>query len=167
MHVVPLISRSLDEMSLAESVLGRDDPLVRALDRQMVAVAQLFASFAVLAVSGVGVIAGGRDAFLVAVASAVVTLGFGCRAALRAWDRRERVWDVIISGRGDVPLAVVERERGRLLDPRRRERLARCYESIGDEPSASGRVSCRACVIVTLRRGEGSSRVGADRRTAS
>ncbi len=39
----------------------------------------------------------------------------------------------------------------RLLDPERREKLARSYESIGEEPSASGRVECRACVIVSPR----------------
>jgi hypothetical protein len=82
------------------------------------------------------------------IASAVATIGFGCRGALRALDRRERVWDLIVSGRGDVPLAVVKRERGQLLDPCRRETLAHGYESLGDEPSASGRAACRASVIV-------------------
>lgn len=150
MHVAPLISRSLDEVSLAESLLGREHALVRALGRQAVALAQLLEVIALLAVSAVGVAAGGRGALPVAVASALATVGFGCRAALRALDRRERVRDVIISGRGDHPLAVVERERKRLLDPRRRETLAHSYESIGDEPNASGRVPCRACVIVNL-----------------
>lgn len=150
MHVASPISRSLDEISLAESLLGRDDALVRALDRQAIAVARLFAAIAVLVVSVIGVIAGDRDALPVAVASALATIGFGCRAALRLLDRRECVLDLIIGGRGDLPLAVVERERRRLLDPRRRETLAHSYESIGDEPSASGRVPCRACVIVTL-----------------
>ena len=44
MHIVPPISRSLDELLLAEGILGRDDPLVAALDRQVVAVAQLYAA---------------------------------------------------------------------------------------------------------------------------
>jgi hypothetical protein len=69
------------------------------------------------------------------IASAVATVGFGCRGALRALDRRERVCDLIISGRGDVPLAVAKRERGRLLDPCRRETLAHCYESLGEWPA--------------------------------
>lgn len=150
MHVASPISRSLDEISLAESLLGREHALVRALDRQAVALAQLLAVIALLAVSAVGVAAGGRGALPVVVASALATIGFGCRAALRALDRRERVRDVIISGRGDLPLVVVERERRRLLDLRRRKTLAHSYESIGDEPSASGRVPCRACVIVSL-----------------
>jgi hypothetical protein len=149
-HVAPLISRSLDEVSLAESLLGREHALVRALDRQAVALAQLLAVIALLAACGVAVAAGGRGALPVVIASAFATIGFGCRAALRALDRRERVRDVIIGGRGDLPLAVVERERRRLLDPRRREMLAHSYESIGDEPNASGRVPCRACVIVNL-----------------
>lgn len=148
MHVAPLISRSLDEISLAESLLGRDDALVEALDRQAVAMVQLSAVIAVLVVSVVGVVADERGALPLLIASAVVAIGFGCRTAMRTFDRRERVWDLIISGRGDVPLAVVQRERGRLLDPCRRETLAHSYESLGDEPSASGRVPCRASVIV-------------------
>ena len=84
------------------------------------------------------------------VASALATIAFGLRAALRVLDRRDCVWDLIIRGRGDVPLSAVRRELRRLLDPRRRQSLARCYEAIGDEPSASGKVPCRACVIVTV-----------------
>ena len=150
MHVAPLITRSPDEISLAESLLGRDDPLVWALDRQAIALKQLYAVTALLTMSVVDVAASGRGALPVVVASALATMGFGWRAALRLLDRRDCVWDLIIAGRGDVPLAIVQRELRRLLDPRRRESLARSYESIGDEPGASGRVPCRACVIVTL-----------------
>jgi hypothetical protein len=83
------------------------------------------------------------------IASAAVVVGFGCRAAARASDRRARACDLLIAGRGDVGLVVVDRERRRLLDPRRRETLARSYETPGDEPRASGTVPCRASVIVT------------------
>jgi hypothetical protein len=110
-HVASPISRSLDEIFLAESLLGRDHALVRALDRHTTALAQLFAVIALLTVSVVGVAAGGRGALPVVVASALATIGFGCRAALRALDRRECAWDLIISGRDDVTLVVVERER--------------------------------------------------------
>jgi hypothetical protein len=147
-HVAPFISRSLDEISLAESLLGRDDALVKVLDRQAVAMAQLSAVIAVLVVSVVGVVADEPGALPLVIASAVGAIGFGCRAAMRTSYRRERVRDLIISGRGDVPLAVVQRECGLLLDACRRETLAHCYESLGDEPSASGRVACRASVIV-------------------
>jgi len=150
MHIAPPISRSLDELLRAEGILGRDDPLVAALDGQVGALAQLYAAIALLSTSIAGVIVIGRGALPVVVASALVTICFACRAALRRLDRQERVWDLIISGRGDVPVAVVRRERIRLLDPDRREKLARSYESIGDEPSASGRVECRACVIVSM-----------------
>ena len=83
MHLAPLISRSLDEVSLAESLLGRDDPLVEALDRRAVAVAQLATVIAVL-VGSVAAVVAGRDGVLpLVIASAVATIGFGCRAALR------------------------------------------------------------------------------------
>jgi hypothetical protein len=149
-HVASPISRSLDEISLAESLLGRDDALVRALDRQAVALAQLCAVISLTTLSAVGVAAGVRGVLPVLIASTLVTIGLGARAALRVLARRECVRDLIISGRADVPLTAVQRERDRLLDPRRRETLAHSYESIGDEPSASGRVPCRACVIVSL-----------------
>ena len=150
MPIAPLISRSLDEISLAERLLGHDAALVRALDRQAVALEQLFAAVALLTMSVLDVAAGGPAGLPVVVTSALATLAFGLRAALRVLDRRDCVWDLIIRGRGDVPLTAVRRELRRLLDPRRRASLVRCYEAIGDEPSAAGRVPCRACVIVTV-----------------
>jgi hypothetical protein len=147
-HVARHIPYSSDELSLAVAVLGRESPLVVLLDRQAVAIAQLSAVVALFGLSVVGVAAGVRGALAFALGSAVVAIGLGCRVALGVRDRRECVWDVIISGRGDVPLDVVRRERARLQDRTRRETLARWYRSIGDEPDASGRVPCRACVIV-------------------
>jgi hypothetical protein len=149
MQLASRLLPSNEEISRAENLLGTDDPLVEALDRLAVAVAQLLVSVAVLLVSVAGVIAGVRGAIPLAIASAAVSVGFGCRAALRASDRRERACDLLIGGRCGVTLAVVDRERRRLLDPRRRETLARSYETLGDEPSASGTVPCRASVIVT------------------
>ena len=150
MPAAPLIPRSLDEISLAKRLLGRDAALVRALDRQAVALEQLFAAIALFTMSVLDVAAGGPGGLPLVVACALAVVAFGLRAALRVLDRRDCVWDLIIRGRDDVPLSAVRRELRRLLDPRRRESLARCYEAIGDEPSASGRVPCRACVIVTV-----------------
>jgi hypothetical protein len=149
MQLASRLLPSNDEISRAEGLLGRDDPLVEALDRLAVAVAQLIVLVAILLVSLAGVVAGVRGAIPLTIASAAVSIGFGCRAALRASDRRERACDLLISGRGDAALAVLDRERRRLLDPRRRQTLARSYESLGHEPSASGTVPCRATVIVT------------------
>jgi hypothetical protein len=151
MQLASRLLPSNDEIERAESLLGREDPLVEALDRLAVAVAQLIVLLAVLLLSVAAVIAGVQGAVPFAIAGAVVSIGSVCRTALRASDRRERACDLLISGRGDVALAVVDRERSRLLDPRRRETLARSYESLGDEPSASGTVPCRASVIVSPR----------------
>jgi hypothetical protein len=148
MQLASRLLPSTDEISRAESLLGRDDPLVEALDRQAVAVVQLIVATAMLVGSLAGVVTGAHGAIPLALASAVVSIGFGCRAAIRASECRERACDLLIRGRGDLALAVVHRERRRLVDPRRRETLARTYESLGDEPDASGRVPCRACVIV-------------------
>jgi hypothetical protein len=149
MQLASRLLPSNDEIERAERLLGRVDPLVDALDRLAVAVAQLIAVIAVLLLSVTAVIAGAQAAVPLALAAAAVSIGSACRTALRASDRRERACDLLIGGRVDVALAVVDRERMRLLDSRRRETLARSYESLGDEPSASGAVPSRASVIVT------------------
>lgn len=66
-----------------------------------------------LVVSLAGVVAGVQGAIPLMIASAVVAISFGCRAALRSSERCECVWDLLISGRGDVALAVLDRERRR------------------------------------------------------
>jgi hypothetical protein len=149
MQLASRLLPSTDEISRAETLLGRDDPLVEALDRQAVAVMQLMMVIAILVGSLAAAVTGAQAAIPLALASAVVSIGLGFRAAMRASEGRQRACDLLMSGRSDVALAVLHRERRRLVDPRRRETLARSYESLGDEPDASGRVPSRACVIVT------------------
>jgi hypothetical protein len=149
MQLATRLLPSEDEIARAERLLGSDDPLVGALERRAIAAGQLIVSVAVLVVGTAGVITGAQAAIPLVIASAAAVVGFGCRAAARASDRRDRACELLIAGRGDVSLAVVDRGRRRLLDPRRRETLARSYETLGDEPSATGTLPCRASVIVT------------------
>lgn len=65
-----------------------------------------------------------RFGLALAIAALFVQVGLGCRlAALRA-ARRELCLELIVGGRQGLPLACIERERRRLLDPRTWERLA-------------------------------------------
>jgi hypothetical protein len=148
MHALSHFSRPPDEVSFAEALLGSGDPLVSSLRRRAEAVLQLWVATGALACSAAAVVAIGPRALPFVVASAVVALVFGIRVSLRTVARRDAVWDVIISGRGELPLPVVRHECSRLLAPNRRERLAHSYETLGDPPDAAGQVAHRACVIV-------------------
>jgi hypothetical protein len=148
MHALTHFSRPPGEVSLAEALLGSGDPLVSSLRRRAEAVLQLWVAAGALACSAVALVAIGRAALPFVVASAVVVLVFGIRVAVRTVARRDAVWDVIIGGRGELPLPVVRHECDRLLDAGHRARLAHSYETLGDPPDAAGHVPHRACVIV-------------------
>ena len=137
-----------ESIRAAEALLGGRHPLVLALERRVVATRQMLAAVMVLALSVLVMVTGAAAALPVALAGGCVAVVMGWRLALRASEFRQRVWELIISGRGDSSLASVERERSRLLDPTVRSELARAYESLGAEPDVSGRVPARACVIV-------------------
>jgi hypothetical protein len=141
-------SRPLSEVSLAEVLLGSGDPLVSSLRRRAEALLQLWVAAGALACSAVAVVAMGRRALPFVLAGAVVVLVCAVRVALRTVARRDAVWELIIGGRGDLPLPVVRHECSRLLAANRRERLAHSYETLGDPPDAAGHVANRACVIV-------------------
>jgi hypothetical protein len=149
MHLASRIHRPPETLRTAEAeaLLGGEHPLVIALERRAVAMAQLVAVLGVLSVSLVGVVVGARGAVPVAVAGAGVTAVMGCRLAVRASEVRDCVWELIIGGRGEFALPLVERERTRLSDPTVRDELAHAYESMSGEPDAFGLVPCRACVV--------------------
>ncbi len=150
MLAIPRVRASLDEVWLAEALLGPDDPLVGSLQRQAVAIEQLCSVGAVLALSGFGIVGGVAAAIPFALASAVVAIWLAVRVELCVLDRRDAVLDLLIAGRADVSLDVVRCERARLLDRSHRETLARSFESIGSEPDARSSVPSRACVVVVV-----------------
>jgi hypothetical protein len=112
------------------AVLGPDHPLTRAsrwhaaLLRQVSAVALLLAGATAAAVAGI------RAANDVAGAAALVT-GVLVLLMLVARTRlRDCVLDLMIEGRGGLPIRWVARERRRLLALRYRESLARQLEAV-------------------------------------
>ena len=83
----------------------------------------LFASVVALA-------AGESAASWFVVATAVVQAALGFGSALLAQTRHDCVLDVIIDGRGRLPLAAVQRQRRRLLDRAHRAFLARWLDGL-------------------------------------
>ena len=114
---------------MAEGLLGVSHPLAVLLHMWETAIEQVLGVAAVQA-AGVGLMCGGAPFGLsLALAAAVVQIALGWRLALLGMVRRDLCLELIIEGRGGVPLAAVEHERRR-LDPRRRARLARLIEEL-------------------------------------
>jgi hypothetical protein len=113
-----------NDRTLAEALLGASHPLVSLLRHSDTASEQLGSVTAAQA-AGLVFLAGGlRLGLSLAIAGVVVQVGVVCRlAALRA-RRRDLCLDMIIVGRQALPLACVDRERRRLLDPRTSKQLA-------------------------------------------
>jgi hypothetical protein len=124
------VGRGGANCSLAEVWLGPSHPLVGVLRRFDTALEQLVSVTAVQA-SGLVLLSGAlKFGLSLALAGVVVQLGLGCRlAALRA-RRQELCLGLIVAGRQALPLACVDRERRRLLDPRTWERPATSIDEI-------------------------------------
>jgi hypothetical protein len=128
------VGQARTDVSAAEACLGARDPLVGVLRRSDTVRMQLVS---VTAVQAACVFLSGDLKFglSLALAALVVQVGLGCRlAALRA-HRRDLCLELIVAGRQALPLACVDRQRRRLLDPRTRERLARSIDEIANSAS--------------------------------
>lgn len=125
--------------SSASELLGAEHPLTRALRRRAVRVEQSLVVIVVLAASTLALLDGLARALAFAVAAAVVTVALACGAAMASWSVRDRVLELIVDGRGDLPLAAVIRERRRLLDRARRERMAASLDALLDEAQRPAR----------------------------
>ena len=117
----------------AAALLGSDHPLVRAADRFSMRVQQSLTVGALVLGSAIALIQGVSAALSLAVAAVAVLPVFGCGAAVAAWSKRGRALELIIDGRGDLPLEIVRRERRRLLDPNHRAALGRSLVGIRAE----------------------------------
>jgi hypothetical protein len=114
----------------AESVLGRDHRLTRAVSYQHTLALQS-------AVAGLAVLAGGAGlaldlgvATLIVVAGAVVAVFFVLAWAVTRHVTRERAQDLIAAGDDSVVVSVLARERQRLSSRKERERLANSLEGL-------------------------------------
>jgi hypothetical protein len=85
---------------------------------------------AAVALGASGYVAGGRWGLPLLIGAAIVQLALGLVLALHAGLQRERARELIIAGRGELPLPVLQRERGRLQRPRRSRSHARALEEL-------------------------------------
>jgi hypothetical protein len=99
-------------------------------DRLHVLADQSLTVAGVLSASIVLLVAGLSRAFCLVLASAVVQATIAVAIALVADRKRELVLDLIIEGRGHLPLVAVRRARRRLLDRGHREGLAQWLDAV-------------------------------------
>jgi len=97
---------------------------------------------AVLAGSVIARAQGGRWASGLICSASGMLVALSLLLAVRVQARRDRVIDVILEGSEELPVAVVQRERRRLLSDRNRAGLARSLEEMAREAAAprTGRV---------------------------
>jgi hypothetical protein len=130
-------SQPLDEASVAGALLGADCPLVRALEGLDSLLRQLLAVAALATGGVVAFLAGERWALSLAIAAWALAAVIGPAVAVAAVRTRDLARDQIVAGRGQLPLAPIERVRRRLLDHRHRCRLARSLDKMRLEATRS------------------------------
>jgi hypothetical protein len=130
----------LTQTAAAYAQLDADEPLLRVLEQMSVRVEQSAIVVAILSASVAALMAGVSQALAVVVGGAVAALALAGSFAMLASDRRTCILDLIIEGRGSLPLAVVQRERRRLLARTTRAQLARSLDTVRED--ASRRMRC-------------------------
>ena len=132
----------------ASAVLGSDHPLARATEALDGVVRQSLAVAAVLVGSGIDLMDGRAWAATLAASATIVLLILTAVAAACKQTQRDRALALILEGRESVPVAAVQRQRRRLLDPRTRTTLARNLAEIIDQASpCRGLRACRICPL--------------------
>lgn len=114
-------------------VLGLDHPLTRACARVDATRRQLLLVAAILAGSLLAALDGSTIAPAVAIAAALVLAGFAAAAFIRTQARRDCVLDLILEGRENLPVELVQRQRLRLASPRVRRALAATLQAMVEE----------------------------------
>ena len=170
----PLLGRR-SQRSRARELLGAGHPLVRVADDRRAMGEQTVVVAVLLAASLSALLAGVSEARALVVAAVAVQLVVTWRLVLRASTEHDLVLDLVVEGRGDLPLRSVARGRRRLRDPGHRTRLACALDALRDEAATplehrSPRLPlyCRRVVVAVapeldhiaqaLRRGDASVR---------
>ena len=117
----------------AETMLGRDHPLARVLEQMAISVDGLAVVTATLSGAVAALVAGVAGALAVVIGSVAAEAALGGVFAILVSDRRACVRDLIIEGRGSLPLRVVERERRRLTARKTRLELAESLVKLARE----------------------------------
>lgn len=118
----------------SSAVLGADHPLVRAESRERTLRAQFGVTVVFGLLAGVLSPALGPPALRLSIGAAVVASLLAVAVLIARSRLRELAFDLIASGREDLPLPAVEHERSRLRDRRYRRRLANTLDTITVQP---------------------------------
>ena len=130
MYLTSHLSSSLSQLSSASAFLGSDHPLTRTLEALATVLKQSLVVALLLSGAIAGLVAGERWALQAVIAAALVQAAFACAALLLGQDMRALVLDLIIEGRGDLPLPALARQRKRLLQPGTLTALAARIEQV-------------------------------------
>ena len=114
----------------AAELLGSNHPLVRGNELRADLWRQSLVTAAAVVFGAIGAASGRGWSLPLLVAAAIVQLGLGVGLALLTQLQRERARELIIAGRGGLPLPALERELRRLQRPRRRAGLADALEDL-------------------------------------
>ena len=117
--------------------LCADHPLARAADALGCTVRQWNHVAAVLAGSVIALAQGGRWAAGLVCSAGGVLVVLSLMLAFRLQGRRDCAIDAILEGDEDLPVAVVQRERLRLVSSRNRVELARSLEKLASEAAVT------------------------------
>ena len=114
----------------AAELLGSNHPLVRGHELRGDLWRQSLVTAAAVVFGAIGAASGRGWGLLLLVAAVIVQLGLGIGLALLVQLQHERARELIIAGRGGLPLPALEREWRRLQRPRRRAGLADALEEL-------------------------------------
>jgi hypothetical protein len=132
MHIASRFTRTLQADRSARWLLGSDHELVRALRRSGLTVERSLVVTGLMCMSATAWLEGLAGALAVLVAAAAVQVALGCELALTVQRCRECARDLVIDGRGDLPIEAVQREWRRLEGGACREGLAAWVDAVRD-----------------------------------
>lgn len=125
-----VLKLSSDEERAAESLLGRDHALARAISLQRTLAIQSLVVLVPVLLGSVGVLRHVEGAAVVLAAAGVVALALAVAAVWARRLTRDRARDLVAEGGDQTVLAAVVRERRRLASREVRESLARSLERL-------------------------------------
>ena len=140
-RLVRMLGAVPEDEDASSAVLGRVHPVTRALSLTRTVAKQLLVSIVMVPIGGLALAARVPDAADLFGAACLVTLVLSLALVITKGSVRDRVIELLAAGSDRIPLAVVQRERRRLISRSERERLARSLEQLlVDAQSARSRL---------------------------
>lgn len=139
MHPTSHLDPPAHQDEAASGLLGSDHPLARALAVRRVLVKQSLLVAVVVFAGALALIEHAAEASSLLLGALAVEAALACAVAISRWRTHDRVIELIVDGREDLPLLAIERERRRLLDRGSREALAARIDQVrqlGQQPAA-------------------------------